>query len=55
MASTHLSLSNRAVIATVFFPPSEEYDQDGDGVADMGGEIDTNNLVRSFAVYGGEF
>ncbi|EJK67433.1 hypothetical protein THAOC_11535 [Thalassiosira oceanica] len=41
------------VIATVFFPPSDEYDQDGDGVPDMGGEIDTNNLVRSFAVYGG--
>jgi len=43
------------VIATVFFPPSDEYDQDGDGVPDMGGEIDTNNLVRSFAVYGGAF
>ena len=39
----------------MFFPPSDEYDQDGDGVPDMGGEIDTNNLVQSFAVYGGEF
>ncbi|KAL7533077.1 hypothetical protein ACHAXR_005030 [Thalassiosira sp. AJA248-18] len=42
------------VIATVFFPPSEDSNND-DGVADMGGEIDTSNLVRSFAVYGGAF
>lgn len=42
------------VIATVFFPPSEESNNDG-GEVDMGGEIDTSNLVRSFAVYGGAF
>jgi len=42
------------IIATVFFAPSDEM-QDDDDVVDMGGEIDTNNLKRSFAVYGGAF
>eukprot|EP00571_Detonula_confervacea_P001349 CAMPEP_0172322570 /NCGR_PEP_ID=MMETSP1058-20130122/46234_1 /TAXON_ID=83371 /ORGANISM="Detonula confervacea, Strain CCMP 353" /LENGTH=488 /DNA_ID=CAMNT_0013038341 /DNA_START=338 /DNA_END=1804 /DNA_ORIENTATION=+ len=41
------------IIATVFFPPSE--DGNNDDAVDMGGEIDTSNLVRSFAVYGGAF
>ena len=41
------------VIAIKFFAPSDE-SYDDDGVANnMGGEIDTSNLVRSFAVYGG--
>ena len=41
------------VIAIKFFAPSDD-SYDDDGVAnDMGGEIDTSNLVRSFAVYGG--
>mmetsp|Transcript_27634 Transcript_27634/g.50313 ORF Transcript_27634/g.50313 Transcript_27634/m.50313 type:complete len:156 (+) Transcript_27634:229-696(+) len=56
------------IIATVFFAPSDEDDnanENGNGngnngngnddFVDMGGEIDTSNLVRSFAVYGGAF
>lgn len=44
------------VIATVFFAPSSEDGKaDDDGFGDMGGEIDTSNLVHSFAVYGGAF
>ena len=46
------------IIATNFFAPSDNDangDNDDDGVVDMGGEIDTSNLVRSFAVYGGAF
>lgn len=39
----------------MFFAPSDESDVDGDGVPDMGGEIDTSNLIHSFAVYGGAF
>eukprot|EP00579_Thalassiosira_antarctica_P008261 CAMPEP_0201880364 /NCGR_PEP_ID=MMETSP0902-20130614/10966_1 /ASSEMBLY_ACC=CAM_ASM_000551 /TAXON_ID=420261 /ORGANISM="Thalassiosira antarctica, Strain CCMP982" /LENGTH=492 /DNA_ID=CAMNT_0048408359 /DNA_START=106 /DNA_END=1584 /DNA_ORIENTATION=- len=42
------------IIATVFFAPSEDSNND-DGGADMGGEIDTSNLIRSFSVYGGAF
>jgi len=42
------------IIATVFFPPSEAGENDN-GEVDMGGEIDTTNLIRSFAVYGGAF
>lgn len=41
------------VIATVFFAPSDL--PEDDDVVDMGGEIDTSNLVHSFAVYGGAF
>ena len=41
------------VIAIKFFAPSDDDSYDDDGVANMGGEIDTSNLVRSFAVYGG--
>ena len=41
------------VIAIKFFAPSDD-SYDDDGMANnMGGEIDTSNLVRSFAVYGG--
>lgn len=48
------------IIATNFFAPSDDNangddDDDGNGGVDMGGEIDTSNLVRSFAVYGGAF
>jgi len=43
------------VIATVFFAPSEDDGNTDDGAVDMSGEIDTSNLVRSFAVYGGTF
>ena len=43
------------VIATVFFPPSDENDINNDGQIDMGGEIDTSNLVHSFTVCGGAF
>ena len=43
------------IIATNFFAPSDDANGDDDGVVDMGGEIDTSNLVRSFAVYGGAF
>ncbi|KAL7542072.1 hypothetical protein ACHAWF_007085 [Thalassiosira exigua] len=45
------------VIGTVFFPPSDEAEEayEEEGVVDMGGEIDTHNLVKSFAVYGGAF
>ena len=42
------------VIATVFFPPSDDEVVTDDAV-DMGGEIDTKNLLKSFAVYGGAF
>ena len=42
------------VIATVFFPPSDDEIVTDDAV-DMGGEIDTKNLLKSFAVYGGAF
>jgi len=50
------------IIATVFFAPSDEDDDangngnnGNDDFVDMGGEIDTSNLVRSFTVYGGAF
>lgn len=39
------------IIAQVFFPPSKNI-VDDDAV-DFGGEIDTSNLIHSFAVYGG--
>lgn len=42
------------IIATVFFAPSDERNDDDDAV-DMGGEIDTGNLMHSFAVFGGAF
>ena len=40
------------IIAQVFFPPSTNIVYDDDAV-DFGGEIDTSNLINSFAVYGG--
>lgn len=40
------------IIAQVFFPPSNNIVYDDDAV-DFGGEIDTSNLINSFAVYGG--
>ena len=41
------------VIGKLFFAPSEG--NDDDDVVDMGGEIDTKNLMHSFAVFGGAF
>ena len=38
------------VIATVFFPLSDENDINNDYWIDMGGEIVTSNLLHSFAV-----
>jgi len=40
------------IIAQVFFPPSDAADDDA---IDYGAEIDTSNLINSFAVYGGAF
>ena len=42
------------IIAQVFFPPSTtNIVYDDDDAVDFGGEIDTSNLINSFAVYGG--
>lgn len=41
------------IIAQVFFPPSNSANDDD--VVDFGSEIDTSNLINSFAVYGGAF
>lgn len=42
------------IIAQVFFPPSDAAAADDDAI-DYGAEIDTSNLINSFAVYGGAF
>ena len=44
------------IIAQVFFPPSNNSnmaDNDDAAAVDFGAEIDTSNLINSFAVYGG--
>ena len=41
------------IIAQVFFPPSNNNIVYDDDAVDFGGEIDTSNLINSFAVYGG--